>query len=126
MSNARRFRPTFEAVVKLGAVTKGAGKNGPYGVAPGSTVTMPDGTVTKRTVMAFGPGLAKVGRILRSSRTVRLAVQLDGGTLIVVGPAPSLVKTDAAEAASAPTKTSSLAADCVAAAGFDEHANYGA
>jgi hypothetical protein len=125
MSNARRFRPTFEAVVKLGRVTKGAGKNGPYSVAPDSTVTMPDGTVTKRTVMAFGPGLAKVGRILRSSRTVRLAVQLDGGTLIVVGPAPSMVKQDDAGAAPAPLRTS-LAAECLAAAGFDEHANYGA
>lgn len=130
MAAARRFRPTFDATIILGEIETKSGAKGPYAIARGSSIVTPDGVTRDRTVMAFGDALAKAGSLLHSASTVRLAVQLDGGTVIVKGPAKSS-KVDQPNQDTAPiadrrpSKPTTLLDDCLAAAGFGEHATYG-
>lgn len=120
MTAQRRFKPSFRATVRLGRVNDAhSPASGPYLVAPGSTVTMPDGKKVTRTVMAFGPAVARTREMLQDSDELRLTVRFDGGAVLVIGPA------EPAKPRPARTAPKSMMADCVAAAGFDEHASYG-
>lgn len=121
MANANN-RPTFEAEITLGDLKTLTGSKGKYAIARGSKIRHPDGSVQTRTVMAFDDGLNRVARLLRPSRTLRLTVQMDGGTIVIVGPCAR--PTQPAKAAKAARGT--LTQACVDAAGFAEHASYGA
>lgn len=120
MPAARQFKPSFEAEITIGEISRRKGPRGRYAIAPNATVRMPDGVERVRTVMAFGDGLSRLNRLLQPSRKLRLTVQMDGGTVIIVGPA--------AKTAAAPKTASSpsLLSACVEAAGFEQHASYGA
>lgn len=124
MAAARRFAPTFTAEVVPGAVIRKSGSNGPYLVSKGASMRTPDGKTAVRTLMSFGDHAMKVLPNLRPGIPVRLELRLDGGTMIAVG----IDDTDArqpAPVARRPRRMSKgLVADCVASAGFDEHAAY--
>lgn len=125
MAAARRFAPTFTAEVVPGAVVRKDGAKGPYLVSKGASMRTPDGKTAVRTLMSFGDQAMKVLPNLRPGMPVRLELRLDGGTMIAVG-----IDADAApQQPAAPTTkrrrmSKGLMADCVAAAGFEEHAAY--
>ena len=117
-------RSTYQAEITLGPIETRTGARGPYAIARNSSVRSVDGSTSKRTVMAFGDGLASVGRLLRPSRKLRLSVQMDGGTVVIVGPgaAPRAAKS----ARSTPSdQPSALTQACIDAAGFADHHRHG-
>lgn len=125
MAAVRRFAPTFTAEVVPGAVVRRNGSNGPYLVSKGASMRTPDGRTSMRTLMSFGDQAMKVLPNLRPGVPVRLELRFDGGTIIAVG-----IDDDAAAQRPAPVARrqrrmpKGLVADCIASAGFDEHAAY--
>ena len=81
----RKFSPIFSADVTLGSIASGTTKKGVPYVKSAATVTLPSGQTVPRMVMAFGEQLAAVRKVLRKGRTVKLAVQHDGGTMKIIG-----------------------------------------
>lgn len=84
---ARRFSPIFVADVTLNnSVISGKTKaDVPFKKSAEATIKKADGTTMVRTIMAFGNQLAEVNNSLRKGRTVKLAVQHDGGSVKVIG-----------------------------------------
>jgi hypothetical protein len=75
--------------------------------------------------MSFGDQAMKVLPNLRPGIPVRLELRLDGGTIIAVGVHDDADTRQPAPVARRPRRMSKgLVADCVASAGFDEHAAY--
>ena len=85
--NARKSSPIFNAEVTFnnsffaGTTAKGVA----FRKSQGATLKLADGREISRTVMAFGDQLAPVKNSLRKGRTVKLAVQHDGGSVKVIG-----------------------------------------
>lgn len=121
MSAARRFAPTFAADVVPGPVSRKRGANGSYLVSKGATVIMPNGSTVVRTLMSFGERSTAIARNLKKGVPVRLDLRLDGGAVIAVGVSAAPVAKPAAVAEAMPA---ALLSDCLASAGFDEHAAY--
>ncbi len=124
MANAaRRFSPTFVATVTPDTVDTRTGKNGPYAVLKGAQISTPKGEEMTRTVMAFGQDHDLLEGKLHSGQPLDLKVRYDGGTLRIVG-LPAHSDLDGQEPAPA-QDIDPMLADCIAAAGYDEHHDYG-
>lgn len=84
-NNARGFRPIFNATVTPASIeTKQNAKGADYLLLQGATVEFGQKSQS-RTVMAFGKSADAVRDVLVAGTPVELAVQLDGGSVRIVG-----------------------------------------
>jgi hypothetical protein len=84
-STARRFSPTFNAVIVPETIETRNGANGPYTVMSQAVVVRDGREDLVRTVMAFGKPHAAVSHLLSEGSPITLAVRFDGGSLRVIG-----------------------------------------
>lgn len=84
-STARRFSPTFNAVIVPETIETRDGANGPYTIMSQAVVVRDGKDDLIRTVMAFGKPHTEVSHLLAEGAPITLAVKFDGGSLRVIG-----------------------------------------
>lgn len=81
----RPFKPIFPAVITPSSIEyRTSTKNTPYIIMRGATVSYKD-TVQTKTVMVFGQSISDVSAMLETGNPIRVAIQLDGATVRIVG-----------------------------------------
>jgi hypothetical protein len=129
MSAQRKPARTFAVDVTMndGPVERNRTAQGrPYITAKGTTVRLADGSVSKRTILSFGPESNAIAQKLVPGVPVRLEVRPNGGSYVAVGIAPVLETTaPVGKPKTAKLRMSAaMLAACVDAGGFAEHAAF--